>query len=153
MAIIEMTMEIKAPVPRVFSFVNDAQRVHEWASGFVSLEVTPGKGGRTGEVWTMVYAMGPMRSRMKATVFESEENKRIVWEISGGMMEGKEVQTYEPMGANAARYIHHFEFRPKGLMKVLGPLMLPMMKRGFRRDADKMKRICEAEAGKSAQGS
>lgn len=150
MTIIEMNTVINAPVGQVFSFVNDGKRHHEMVPGIVKLEVTPGKGNRTGEVWTMTYAMGPMRSKTKATVVECEENKRIVWEISGGMMEGREVQTYEPMGANATRHIYLNEFRLKGLMGVLEPLMAPMIKRGFRRGADNMKRICEAEAGKSA---
>jgi carbon monoxide dehydrogenase subunit G len=142
----EMTTVINAPVNQVFSFVNDAKRHHEWIPGIVHLEVTPGKPDRTEEIWTMTYAMGPMRSRAKATVVECEENKKIVWEMSGGMMEGKEVQTYESAGPNITRHIYRNEFRLKGLMGILGPLMVPMVKRNFRRAASNMKRICETEA-------
>ena len=150
MATIEMNMVINAPVEKVFSFVNDPNRHHEWVSGIVSLNVTPGKTGRIGEVWTMTYAWGPMRSKMKSTVLECEQNKRIVWEMSGGMFEGKEVQLYESAGPNATRNIYRNEFRLKGIMGIFGPLMVPMMKRSFRRGANNMKRICEAEAGRSA---
>ena len=150
MAVIEMNVVINAPVDKVFSFVNDSKRHREWVPGIVSLEVTPGKPGRVGEVWTMTYAMGPMRTQMKSTILECEENKKIVWAISGGMMEAKEVQLYEPVGPNATRNIFRNEFRLKGLMGILGPLMVPMMKRGFRRGSDNMKRICEAEAKSTA---
>lgn len=146
MAVIEMNTVINAPVGQVFSFINDPKRHHEFVPGIVSVEVTPGKAGRVGEVWTMTYATGPMRSKMKATVLECEENKRIVWEIAGGMMEGKEVQLYEPVGANATRQIYRNEFRLKGFMGILGPLMVPMVKSGFRRGGQTIKRICEAEA-------
>ena len=146
MAVIEMNMVINAPIGQVFSFIDDPKRHHEWIPGIVGLEVTPGKAGRVGEVWTMTYAMGPTRSKMKATVLEFEVNKKIVWAISGGMMEGKEVQLYEPAGQNATRYIYRNEFRLKGFMRILGPLMAPMMKSSFRRAGVKMKRICEAEA-------
>jgi ribosome-associated toxin RatA of RatAB toxin-antitoxin module len=149
MAVIEMNTVINAPVGQVFSFVNDAKRHHEFVPGIVRTDVTPGNAGRVGEVWTMTYVWGPMRSKTKATVVECEENKRIVWEVSGGMMEGKEVQIYEPLEGNATRNIYRNEFRLKGLMGILGPLMVPMMKRSFRRSGDKMKRICEAEAKKS----
>ncbi len=146
MATIEMNMVINAPVGKVFSFVNDAKRHHEMVPGIVKLEVTPGKAGRIGEVWTMTFAMGPMRSKGKGTVLECEENKKIVWQISGGMMEAKEVQLYEAAGTNGTRYIYRNEFRLKGFMRILGPLMVGMMRKSFRRAADNMKRICEAEA-------
>ena len=150
MAVIEMNTVINAPISQVFSFVNDPKRHHEFVPGIVGLDVTPGKAGRVGEVWTMTYAMGPTRSKMKATVLECEENKKIVWAISGGMMEGKEVQLYEPVGQNATRHIYRNEFRLKGFMGILGPLMVPMMKSGFRRGGENIKRICEAEAKKPA---
>jgi hypothetical protein len=91
-----------------------------------------------------------MRSKIKATVLECEENKRIVWQVSSGMMEAKEIQIYEPLETNATRYIYRNEFRFKGLMGILGPLMVPTMKKGFRRGGESVKRICEAEAKASA---
>ena len=148
MAVIEINAEINAPVGQVFSFINDAKRHHEWVPGVVSVDVNPGTAGRTGEVWTMVYSMMGMRSKAKATIVECEENKRVVWEISSGMMDGKEVQLYEPKGANATRHILRNEFHLKGFMGLLGPLMVPMIKRGFRQGEQKMKRICEAESKK-----
>ena len=150
MAVIEMNAVINAPVGKVFNFVNDAKRHHEWVPGIVGLGVTPGKAGRVGEIWTMTYAMGPTRSKMKATILEYEENKKIVWSISGGAMEGKEVQLYESLGPNTTRHIYRNEFRLKGFMGIMGLLMVPMMRRGFRRATDTMKRICEAEAKTTA---
>lgn len=146
MAVIEIDTMVNAPVEKVFGFIDDPKRHHEWVPGIVSVEVTPGRAGRVGEIWTMVYSSGGMRSKVKATILEFDENKRIEWDISGAMMEGHEVQVYQSVGTNVTKVSLRNEFRLKGFMRILAPLMVPMMKRGFHRGTENMKRICEEEA-------
>lgn len=147
MALIELSTVVNAPTGKVFAFINDPQRQHEWLTGLVSVEVTPGKAGHIGESWAVVYSAGGMRFKAKATVVEWEDNKKAVWELSSGMMEGKQTQVFEPVEGNSTKFMLRNELRMKGFMGIImGPFTVVMMKRNVRRAHDNMKRICEAEA-------
>lgn len=145
MAVIEMNIVIKAPAGKVMALVNDPKRVHEWEPSVLSIDVIPGHGGRVGEVWNLTYSMMGMRSKQRATILEWEDKKRVVWKHEGSF-QGTETQLFDPAGEGSTGYKHRMELRPGGLMGLLAPLMMPMMKGRARRVADKFKRICEAEA-------
>jgi hypothetical protein len=146
MAVFEMVEVINAPVSKVMSLANDAQRRHEFVPGGISVEVVPARKGRVGEVWTLTSSMMGMRSRAKATILEWVDGKRVVWKHEGGF-ECRETQLYEPTAEGGARYAFRVEFRVKGTMRFLGPLVVLMTKRMMRRGGAKLKRICETEAG------
>jgi carbon monoxide dehydrogenase subunit G len=145
MAVLEHKLNINAPAGKVMALVNDPKRIREWEPSVLSVDVTPGHGGRIGEVWNLTYSMMGMRSKQKATILEWEDNKRVVWKHEGSF-QGTETQLFEPAGERSTRYIHRMDIRFRGLMGLLAPLMMPMMKRRARRIADKFKGICEAEA-------
>ena len=147
MAVFEMIDVIKAPVNKVMSIANDPKRHHEWVPGVVSVEAAPGQRGRVGEVWTMTFSMMGMRSKAKATILEWEAGKRAVWKQEGGF-EGTETQLYEPAGEGSTKFTFRTEFRMKGVMGLLGPIVVPMTKRMMRRGGANLKRICEAETSK-----
>jgi len=147
MAIIEITEVINAPVTKVMALANDPKRQHEWVPGVVDVQVTSGTRGRVGESWLLTFSMMGMKSRAQASIVEWEDNNKVVWRIEGNV-NGVQTLTYEPIGDRSTRSKMQADFKFKGFMGLMSPIMVPMMRRNARRGAANLKRLCEAEAKK-----
>jgi Polyketide cyclase / dehydrase and lipid transport len=77
---------------------------------------------------------------------EYERPTRVVFETTGERMDMRLVFTFSPDG-DGTRAQAHTEMHPKGVMRLLAPLMMPMVKRNF------SKRPAQLKAGLAASQS
>jgi carbon monoxide dehydrogenase subunit G len=144
LAAVEWTQVVAAPVGEVFAFVNDPKRQQEFVNTVAGLEVTPGGPDHVGESWTVTYSLAGIRLKAKETIVERVENQRVVWKVTGSLVKGDEVQTFEALEGNATRVTIRMDWRMKGLGRLLGWLVMPGIEKNFYRSAENMKRVCEA---------
>jgi uncharacterized protein YndB with AHSA1/START domain len=89
--------------------------------------------------YVMVNRMGPMRASHRSDYITYEPPRRSVDETLDSSLGGRYYVDHEPTADGQATIVRHrFEVEPRGLMRLLFPLMRPMFRRSFQRDLDTM---------------
>lgn len=83
MATVHRKVEIKAPIEKVFSYIDDPTNSPEWVTNMI--EVNDVKGSRVGRHFNWVWKMVGMKFNGESTTTEEIPNKRIVLKSKGGI--------------------------------------------------------------------
>jgi uncharacterized membrane protein len=83
MARVHKSIEIKAPVEKVFSFIEDPNNDTEWITNMV--EVNDVKGAGVGKHFNWVWNMSGIKFKGESTYTEDDPNKRIAFTSKGGI--------------------------------------------------------------------
>jgi uncharacterized protein YndB with AHSA1/START domain len=140
---LDLTMDLDEPVEAVFDLMADCSNEPVWNPD--ALEVTRKDDGpvAAGAEWDGRYkGMGTMRIRLD----EYERPKRLKFTTSGNKMDMRWTFDYSSAGDSTTRVDAHAEIQPKGPMRLIGPLMGPMIRRTFSH------RPAQLEAGLAATG-
>ena len=141
MPTIDINTRIDAPVDELFDLMADPATEERWNPD--ALEVRRIDNGPIGPEaqWQGRYkGMGSMH----ITLVEYERPTRLVFAITGSRMDMHWTFTYAPAGT-ATELAAAAQLRPKGAMRLLSPLLGPMMRRTF------SKRPAQLAAGVVAQ--
>ena len=122
------SIEIDATPERVFYWLDDAERVMEWVPNIVEnedLEITEDKVGST---FRQVYEEHGKRMEMQGIVTGYEPNKRLACEINGQQFDLFLDYRLEDLSGRT-RLTQDSAVKFKGFFKILGPIMVPFIKK------------------------
>ena len=135
---LDLTMDVAEPPEAVFDLMADCSNEPLWNPD--ALEVTRIDDGlvAVGAEWEGRYkGMGNMRIRLD----EYERPTRLKFTTSGDKLDMRWTFDYSPSGASTTHVDAHAEIQAKGPMRLMGPLLGPMIKRTF------SKRPAQVQAG------
>jgi hypothetical protein len=78
-----------------------------------------------------------------AVITTYERPARLEFEVTGGQLDISVSFRFEAAGANRTRMHGEFDMRPKGVMKLLFPLMTSLVRRDFLKQMGAFKRLFE----------
>ena len=143
------SVEIDAPPERVFYWLDNPHRVMQWLPNVVeneNLVVTPNKVGST---FRQVYVENGRRIEMFGTVTAYEANRRLASEITGKQFDLSVDYRLEDLGGRT-RLTQEAEPRFKGIFKIVGLLLMPLVKKAYEKQQDDcfatLKRLAESGA-------
>ena len=123
-----LSVEIEAPCEGVFAWLNDAQRVMQWVPNVTEnadLQVTEDGVGST---FRQVYLERGRRMEMHGLVTGYEVNRRLTLEIRGDAFDLFLDYRLEDLGGRT-RLTQDSVVRFKGLLKIIGPIMAPFVRK------------------------
>ncbi len=83
MARIHKSVEIKAPVEKVYSYIDDPRNSPEWVTNMIEVPDVTGSG--VGKHFNWVWNMSGIKFKGESTYTEYTPNKRIVFKSKGGI--------------------------------------------------------------------
>ncbi len=134
-------MHIDCPSTTVFDLMADARNETRWNGGVSRAELMTdepiGKGSQF-----IVVSRG-REDEVTITVFDRPE--RLEFAVTSKAMDIDITYTFaETDGTTTA--VGNFDARPKGFMKVLLPLLMPVIKRDLAKQHAKFENLCETQA-------
>ncbi len=99
MATIHKSIDIDAPVEKVFELLNDPKRVPEYAPGVTSVEDVRQSEQHIGDSFRATYAVLGLHFPMTFTVTEYEQPTKLSTRFEGGM-KGTWIWLLEPRGTS-----------------------------------------------------
>jgi uncharacterized membrane protein len=85
MAIVEKSIEIDAPVERVFSYLEESESNVEWLPGMMEVKEVEKTENHVGTHFRWTYKMAGLRFQGETTVMEHVANQKIVTQTKGGI--------------------------------------------------------------------
>jgi uncharacterized membrane protein len=83
MARVDKSIEIKAPVEKVFSYIEDPMNDTEWITNMIEVHDVTGSG--VGKHFNWIWNMAGIKFKGESTYTEDTLNKRIVFKSKGGI--------------------------------------------------------------------
>jgi carbon monoxide dehydrogenase subunit G len=120
-------MDVDAPVEEVFDFLADVGNEESWNPDVKSLRRVGSGPIGAGSEWDSDYrGMGRMRVRLS----DVQRPRRLVFDTTGAKLDMRLVLTFasRPTGTHIDLTC---DATPKGVMKLFGPLLAPLMRRTF----------------------
>lgn len=141
MANYQFTVDIAAPVERVFDLWADPDRWHEWIGGITKVTDVSGPPGAAGTRYTVWF--GGMRS--PSEILEAERPRRLRTRFGNRMLRGETVVTLESQ-AGGTRLTQ--EFRTEGLIPAISARIFAIgtYRGSFRGELATFVRIAEQDA-------
>ena len=133
-------MHIDCPPTVVFDLMADARNELRWNEGISRVELTTDEPVGQGSQFVVVDRRGEHEATI--TVFDRPE--RLEFALSGKSMDVAIKYTYTETDGSTTS-VGTFAARPKGFMKFLLPLLLPMIKRDVAKQHVNFKKLCETQ--------
>jgi carbon monoxide dehydrogenase subunit G len=143
---INRSISIARPPEEVFAFVSDVRNDPQWHTDIRAARLADGETVGPGAVF-QIERRQPFRgvSEGTFTVTGYDPPRRVILDGRLGDFTAVVTHTVEPDGTGS-RFTKHVEASPLGIMRVLGPLMVPMMNRETARHLDNLKSVLESGA-------
>jgi uncharacterized protein YndB with AHSA1/START domain len=140
LAILRLTQEIRRPLQDVFDTVVDAGHFASWNPTIkASRPLTPGEPAEGSRFEWELRGFGTVHQELQE--FERNLQVRIVPDTKS--IAGGHRFTFTDLGGRT-RVEHELEMTPKGLFKLMSPMMRMIGKRNLRATADALKRHLES---------
>jgi uncharacterized membrane protein len=85
MAVVETSIEIDAPVEKVFGYLQEAEANVEWLPGMMEVKDIKKTEDYVGTHFRWIYKMAGLRFEGETTVIEHIPNKKVVTQTKGGI--------------------------------------------------------------------
>ncbi len=141
---IESRIEFERPAGEVFAFVADQTNAPQWQDGLAEVRrVTDGPiGVGTEHVFVRRFAGRRIESRNRFTRFEP--GRFVEFEIPEGRLTGTASYRVDPIASGACRLTSRMDFRIRGPLKVVSPLLARLLARDSRTDETTLKALLES---------
>jgi uncharacterized protein YndB with AHSA1/START domain len=140
--IVSVEVTIDAPIGRVFDLMADTRNEPHWNSRASSATLVSDPPIRQGSEFTTVN-----RGRtFRAVLTEYERPRHLGYDVTGEAMTIHASMDFTEQG-EGTRMTGTFDFAGHGPMKVMLPVMAPLIRRDFPRQMASFKAFCEADAG------
>ena len=134
---VKTTTEIASPPERVFDMLADLRNDAQWHSRVSTVELLGPEPIGEGTRFKMVNGGSPY----DVTIAEYDRPSRLVIEASG-KPDLTLVYTLKPT-SDGTELESDFDFRPRGALKVLFPLLAPVIRRDVPKQYASLKTLCE----------
>jgi len=85
MAVVENSIEINAPVEKVFGYLENSESNVEWLPGMMEVKEVESTENHVGTHFRWTYKMAGLRFQGETTVVEHLANRKIVTQTKGGI--------------------------------------------------------------------
>jgi carbon monoxide dehydrogenase subunit G len=131
------TLQVACPPDQVFDMLADLRNETQWNDRVSSAELRSAEPIELGSHFEIVNG----GSRYEVTITTYERPSRLVLEASGNP-DLTIAYTFVPAG-EGTRLDSDYDFRPRGALKVLLPLLSPVIRRDVPRQQASLKALCE----------
>jgi uncharacterized protein YndB with AHSA1/START domain len=131
---ITRTIDTTAPLDKVFAYLSDFTTSTEWDPGTVETELVSGTGG----VGTSYHNTSKFLGRETELVYTVQKlvpDNLLVLEGNNKTVRATDTMTFAAT-ATGTRVVYHAEFAFKGVVKLVAPLLSPLLARAFKRLGD-----------------
>jgi uncharacterized protein YndB with AHSA1/START domain len=137
---ISRTIETRTPLAKVFPYLADFRSTNDWDPGTVRTTRTSGDGG-VGTVYRNVSRFMGRETELDYTVIELAEGERLALRGVNETVEAVDTMRLSATADGGTRVEYDAEFRFKGMVGRVAPLLSPLLWVAFKRLGD------EAEKG------
>ncbi len=143
MAVTETTITINRPVDAVFKVLTTPEDTPKWSPSAVEEKLTsPGPVG-VGSTRRAVIKSGGRTMTNETVVTEFEPNRKVTMRSTSATVPFSATWSFSAV-PGGTQVDWRWDFRPRGLLRPLGPLVAAIFKRGFVNDLARLKRMMEA---------
>lgn len=132
---------VDKPVDEVFALMADNRNEPSWNTNLSASELLTGEPIGPGTQFRAVY----QGQECLAVLSEYEPGRGVTFEVTAPRMDITGRMTFAPEGSGT-RLDGDFDLRPKGMMKVVLPLMAPLVRRDFPKQFANFKAYAEQSA-------
>lgn len=128
MAHAEESITINRPVEAVFDFVLDGTKNPLWRPAVIDIQQVPGKPSGLGAVYKQgLKGPGGRRIEGDYEIVECQPNELIKFQVIAGPARPTGMFKFETVG-NSTRVTFTLHFEPKGLARLMGPMITRTMR-------------------------
>ena len=143
----QICIEINASPERVFPWIDDPERLRAWLPSLVENEILQETDNKIGSSFRQVYLERGRRMEMRGVVTAYEPNRRLACQIRGDAFDLNVDYRLDDLGGRT-RLTQDSEVRMKGIFKVIGVVMSPLMRKASTKQAEdsflKLKTLAES---------
>jgi len=134
---------IEKPVQEVAGLYQNPENIKKWQPGLIDYNHLSGEPGREGCISVLHYKIGKRKIEMKETIARTDPPNEFdaVYEAKGvyNLMQNR----FEKVGMDSTRWIAISEFKFKGFMKLMAPLMKTAFKKQTLKSLNQFKAFAE----------
>ncbi|MBT8202324.1 MAG: SRPBCC family protein [Acidimicrobiia bacterium] len=134
-------LSIASPVAMVFDAMADVRNVTLWNDSVSLAELTSAEPIGQGSQFITVNKI----QKQDVTITAFERPGRLEFTVTGKRMDIPTVFTFAETDGGTS-LVGTFDMRPKGLMKILLPMLSPLVRRELAKQHANFKELCEAQA-------
>jgi len=138
----DFTLDIQAPVAKVFAYTTDFNNFVQWQEGVSAASQSPAGPTRAGTTFTLTRTFLGRKIDAAGAVTEFEPNRRCVFRTTSGPIQLSVALGYQEI-ANGTRLTVHLEAQPGGVFKLAEGAMDRQLEGMFDAQVKKLKTILE----------
>jgi hypothetical protein len=131
--------EIGVSVERVFDVMADARNEARWNDQVSRSELVSAEPIAQGSRFVTVNR----GAEYDAVISTYDRPRRLAFTVRGEAMDIDACFAFEAAGSERTRLHGEFDMRPKGFMRVIFPLMSPLVRKDFPKQMQRFKTLCE----------
>jgi uncharacterized protein YndB with AHSA1/START domain len=139
----DFTLEIKAPIEKVFAFATDLRNNSKWQDDVQETTQTPDGPTQLGTKFRTVRTVFGQRLDATGEVTEFVPNQRFAFKAASGPMHITFAQSFEAIPGGTKTSVH-VEAEPGGVFKLAEGALAGQMKQQFESQSQKLKAVLEA---------
>jgi hypothetical protein len=143
MARIEESIEIRAPVEKVFAISTDAARWSTWHTAIPEAEQTSAGPVGVGSTFKGVTRLMGRSMPWTATATECEMNKKFGKNIDSGSVLVEQHNTYTPT-PDGTRFGMIYDMKFSGCIRLISPMLVRAMRKEMKNSLVNLKQLLEA---------
>ena len=140
----ELSMDINAPPEQVWAVFENPANMPHWQPGLQSYEHISGEPGWPGAVSLLVYHEGNRRIEMTETVMSRDEGRHLAGQYETAWASNDMACTFQALPDGGTRWRAQAEFRFKGWVKLLAPLLRAGIRKRVEDDMLRFKALVES---------
>lgn len=148
----EFCIDIDAPPELVWRLFEDPERLPSWQPDLQSYEAVSGEPGWPGTVSLLVYHQQGRRVETTETIIAREEGRHRAGRYENTWASNEMACTFQPMPDGGTRWRAYAEFRFKGWVQLMAPLLRSGIRKRLEDDMMRFKALAEREHAQEMQG-
>lgn len=135
-------LHIDCPAATAFDLMADVRKLTEWNDGASRAEMTSPEPIGAGSTFVAVNRGQEMRT----SIVTFDRPERLDFSVTGKAMDVDARFRFDSPGSGTTLSIE-FDPTPKGVMKLLFPMLKPLIRRDLAKQHEKFKHFCETTQG------
>jgi uncharacterized membrane protein len=143
MRAVEFSVNIDRPLEEVYKYTTDIKHLPEWGEGIIACEMITDGPIDIGSIFIVKNKMGGRVQEFQSKVISIKPNTQFGFQTDGGMMSYKSTRTFEVCNGSTL-ITESIDADIPGVMKLLSPLLMRMVRNSHYKSLLKLKEILES---------
>ncbi len=139
----DFTIDIRAPLEKVFAYTTDFRNFVSWQDGVSEATQTPDGPTQADTTFTLTRTFLGRRMQAAGAVTQFVPNQKVAFATTSGPIQIKLVQAFESI-PNGTRVTIHLEAEPGGFFKLAEAAMERQLTAAFESQVARLKSVLEA---------